>query len=205
MPANTQPSGFSQESELVCAQGETGLPASLDVAALSRKIMGGDHAAFTTFYHAFFMRLYRYLLVCSQGRESLVQEAVQETMLRIIKHIKPFSTEKDLWAWVCCVARSALVDLLRKEQRHQQHLAIQTPVEQGIDSDLQEHLRHCLDQLDVQDGALIEGKYYQAQTYETLAVKYRMTPKAVESRLARIRKKLKALLLKRLNHESIPQ
>ena len=45
-------------------------------------------------------------------------------------------------------------------------------------------------------------KYLDTKTHKTLAQEHRLTPKAVESRLARIRKKLKDLLLKRLDHEA---
>ena len=61
-----------------------------------------------------------------------------------------------------------------------------------------EHLGHCLNQLDPMEHALIQGKYLEDKSYATLAQEHGLTPKAVESRLGRIRQKLKTLMLARL-------
>jgi RNA polymerase sigma factor (sigma-70 family) len=169
----------------------------------------GDSEAFTAFYHAVFMRLYRYLLVCSGGDEPLVQEAMQETMVRVLRKIKPFDQATALWTWLCCVARSALIDQLRKEHSAKRRSVEPTvlderpePSQQDISCELYRCLDQSLDELDPVDRGLIEGKYFQGQTYQALALAWHLTPKAIESRLARIRKKLKERLLKRLHHET---
>ncbi len=210
MQSNSTHNAVSPSGESTSVKKEVGSLASLDISSVTRGIVQGDAMAFTSFYQAVFTQLYRYLLVCSRGREDLVQEAIQETMLRVMRTMKPFEQAGDLWAWVCCVARSALIDQVRKEQRHNPNRhqsgigkCIQATFQQDTNRELEEHLRHCLNELDPKDRALVEGKYYKRQTYRTLAQTWRLTPKAVESRLARIRKKLKILLLKRLNHEPL--
>ncbi len=46
---------------------------------------------------------------------------------------------------------------------------------------------------------MVEGKYLEGKSTKSLAAEYGLTPKGVESRLARTRKKLKTLILARLS------
>ncbi len=177
----------------------------LDVTVLTRSIKRSDHAAFTQLYRALFTPLYRYLLVCCRGQEHLAQEVLQETMIRLTQRMQAFDCPVELWRWIRCMARHLLIDHLRKIQRR--------PVHQSLSEDLDwvqeqseadglaewiEHLHHCLDQLDPEERSLIQGKYRQDKAHAILAKEHGVTAKAVESRLARIRKKLKTLMLKRL-------
>ena len=177
----------------------------LDVSALTRSIKHGDHAAFTQLYQALFAPLYRYLLVCSRGQEHLAQEVLQETMIRLTQHMKAFDCPVNLWNWIRCIARNLLIDHLRKIQRRPYHRSLSEDInviqQQSESHDLAEwigHLHHCLNQLDPGEQSLIQGKYRQDKAHAILAREHGLTAKAVESRLARIRKKLKTLMLKRL-------
>jgi len=181
----------------------------LDVPALTAAICKGNQRAFEQLYHAIFTPLYGYLLVCAGGREQEVQEALQETLIRIARKMKPFKDRAGLWNWIRCIARNALIDQLRKAKRSRGRVffpseadLIRDRSEQECLTELKIHLDHCLDQLPPTERSLIQGKYLDTKTHKTLAQEHRLTPKAVESRLARIRKKLKDLLLKRLDHEA---
>ena len=181
----------------------------LDVPALTAAISKGDQRAFEQLYHAVFAPLYSYLLVCARGREQEVQEALQESQIRITRKIKPFKDQAGLWNWIRCIARNALIDQLRNAKRSNRRVSfpseadlIRERSEQDSLSELTTHLNHSLKQLPPIERALIQGKYLDTKTHKTLAQEHRLTPKAVESRLARIRKKLKDLLLKRLDHEA---
>ena len=85
----------------------------LDVPTLTRAIAQGDGQAFEQLYHAIFTPLYGYLLVCARGREQEVQEALQETLIRIAHRMKPCKDSAGLWNWIRCVGRNALIDQLR--------------------------------------------------------------------------------------------
>lgn len=177
----------------------------LDITRLTRAVQRGDQGAFEPLYQAVFAPLYRYLLVCSSGREQEVQEALQETLMRVVCHMKGFDRGTDLWHWIRCIGRHALIDQMRQIKRHSTRLAlasktdlIQTPHEQDPVQELSHHLDHCLHQLAHAERALVQGKYMEAKSHKTLAQEHGLTAKAVESRLARIRKKLKTLMLKRL-------
>lgn len=180
-------------------------PEAFDVPALSTAIARGDHAAFECLYHAYFGRLYRYLLVCSGGWEEGVQEAMQETMIRVVRHMKPFQDEAGLWNWLRRIAHTALIDQVRKARRAGTLMSLRTETDlvstqadQDYANELKTQLHACLAQLEQAERRLVQGKYLEGKSYELLAREHGLTPKAIESRLARIRKKLKSLMLRRL-------
>ncbi|MEW6744762.1 MAG: sigma-70 family RNA polymerase sigma factor [Planctomycetota bacterium] len=181
--------------------GVWGTGESDDTHKLTSLIARGDNAAFERFYEVYFARLHRYLLLVSHGSEDLVHEVLQEAMLRVVRHMKPFREATDLWNWLRSLAKSALVDMIRKSARHTA-VSIEDVERELVDNahanpdrELERRLEESLARLDVTERRLIEGKYFQAKSHESLAREEGLTPKAVESRIARIRKRLKAMLL----------
>jgi RNA polymerase sigma-70 factor (ECF subfamily) len=174
---------------------------------MTARIARGDHEAFDRFYSDYFPRLHRYLLVASGGKEETVKDTLQETMMRVIRHMKPFNEPDHLWNWLRRIARTALIDQLRKGKKRPSEVPLLfpegLPVEGGKDPDheLKGHLLASLARLDEGERAMVEAKYFHNKSYEDLAKDGKTTPKAVESRLARIRKKLKNTILERLSHE----
>ena len=173
---------------------------------LTEAVRRGDQRAFEQLYHAAFAPLYRYLLVCSSGKEQEVQEALQETLIRMARHMKRFDHAPDLWNWIRCVGRNALTDQMRQIKRRSKRLSlaygmdlIQASSEQNPLSELAQHLDDCLLQLPHTERILIQGKYMGDKSHKALAQEHGLSAKAIESRLARTRKKLKTLILKRLS------
>ena len=68
-------------------------------------------------------------------------------------------------------------------------------------SEILMHLESCMSNLSGEEQALVRGKYSQGKSYKELAVHLDTTPKAVESHLSRIRKKLKNMILIRMRNE----
>src|SRR5262245_59524295 len=85
-----------------------------DLAALAEAVRNGDAVAFNRLYDAYFPRLHAYLLVAARGRGDLVRDALQETFFRVVRHIRPLPDEAALWRWLARVARTALIDVVRK-------------------------------------------------------------------------------------------
>lgn len=205
--ANEDQPSLSEEPESSLRDGSTSHPfKELDIPKLTQAAQRGDHAAFEQLYHALFTPLYRYLLVCSGGREQESQEILQEILVRMARHIKRFDRPTDLWNWIRCIGRNLLTDYRRKTNRkpslrplEPEFDPISTSSERDDLHELSQHLDHCLDRLDPMERALIYGKYMETKSHATLAREYDLTTKAVESRLARIRKKLKSLMIERLN------
>lgn len=178
-----------------------------DIAHLTRRLVKGDEAAFREFHARYFDRLYQFLLLVARGQEHEAQEALQETLLRVAQYGREFKDEETLWCWLKAVARNAARDGGRKRSRYAtllRNFALGRPQDNGDsiapDGDrLSAILTECLDELSPEDRRLVEGKYLEGVTVKELAGRTLLTEKAVESRLGRLRSRLRKALLNQLN------
>lgn len=180
-------------------------PATADAtAAITRKLTEGNEMAYREFHHAYAGRLARYLLVVSRGDETAMRDALQETFRRVVRHVREFPSEEIFWSWLTVLARSALADQRRTRRRYLAFLdrftshhtvAHEAALNDSRQATLHEPLQHSLNALPAEERALIEGKYFEHHSVAELAAQLNVSEKAVESRLTRIRQKLKAALL----------
>src|SRR6266540_2080795 len=91
---------------------------SADLPSITARMTRGDEAAYRTFYELYFHRLLRCLLVLTGGREDAAREALQLTLVRVVRHIRRFESEEIIWSWLTVLARSSLVDEERKRKRY---------------------------------------------------------------------------------------
>lgn len=176
------------------------------VALLTRRLAAGDEEAFREFHQLYFDRLYQFLLVVARGQEHEAQEALQETLLRVVRYVRAFETEDAFWGWLRVVARSAARDGGRKHRRYfnlLQSVALRWQNHAGessvvVETRLHAVLQESLDELDPKDRRLIEGKYLDGDTVKELSAQTGLTDKAVESRLVRLRRQMRELVLKKL-------
>jgi RNA polymerase sigma-70 factor (ECF subfamily) len=185
-------------------------PEPLDVPALTRRMADGDEPAYRTFYDAYFTRLSRYLLVVTAGDEEATREALQSALVRVVRYIKVFPSDTVFWSWLTVLARSALSDQTRKRRRYLAfldrftwHSRVQqvAPDDPAADARLATLLERSLQALPPDDRRLVEAKYFERCSVHEIAEDIRVSEKAVESRLVRIRQKLKAAILDGLKHE----
>jgi RNA polymerase sigma-70 factor (ECF subfamily) len=181
-----------------------------EVAALTRAMAGGDEAAYRIFYDAYFDRLLRYLLVVTGGNEEAAREALQLALVRVVRHVKAFESEEKFWSWLTVLARSALADESRKRRRYFAFLERFTrhqetgPVAMNngdVDEQLRALLERKLTALPEDERQLVEQKYNLRQSVREIADGQQTTEKAVESRLSRVRRKLKDAVLAELKNE----
>ncbi len=177
-----------------------------EIQHLTARMVAGDESAYRAFHDRFYSVLFRYLVVVTRGDEQAALDAVQETCLRVVKHIRRFDTEAAFQSWLLVLARSAARDGGRRRQsylkllaRYAQSLwtsrrdsAQETVPLPGLETPMAE----VLSQLDEPDRSLVEGKYLEGQSVRKLAETFGLTEKAVESRLLRARRTLKQKLLK---------
>jgi RNA polymerase sigma-70 factor (ECF subfamily) len=184
---------------------------SPDIAALTRAMAGGDETAYRVFYDAYFNRLLRYLLVVTGGNEEASREALQLALVRVVRHIKPFAAEEKFWSWLTVLARSALADEGRKRRRYFAFLERFTRQQESApaalnDGEADEQLRALLDRkltaLPEDERQLVEQKYLLHQSVRVIADGQQTTEKAVESKLSRVRRKLKDAVLAELKNET---
>lgn len=167
--------------------------------------------AWRTFYDAYFDRLWRYLLVVAAGNEDAAREALQGALVRVARHIKSFRDEIVFWSWLTVLARSAFADETRKRRRYFSFLDRFTrhanfEKDAANDAEIEGRLRTLLENqvaaLPPGERELIEQKYFARRVVREIADDLQTTEKAVESKLSRVRKKLKDAVLAELNHES---
>jgi RNA polymerase sigma-70 factor (ECF subfamily) len=187
-------------------------PETPDIAALTRAMAHGDEAAFRAFYDAYFDRLLRYLLVVTGGNEEAAREALQLALVRVVRHVKMFDSEEKFWSWLTVLARSALVDESRKRRRyfaflekftrHQEtgHAAMDNG---EADEQLRALLESKLTALPEDERQLVNQKYILRQSVREIADGQQTTEKTVESKLSRVRRKLKDAVLAELKNEQL--
>jgi RNA polymerase sigma-70 factor (ECF subfamily) len=182
-----------------------GAPATA-TALLTRRLAAGEEDAFREFHRLYFDRLYHFLLAVTRGQEQEAQEALQETFLRLLRHPRVFAEEDVFWCWLKAVARNAARDGHRKHRRYfalLQNFAVRPDCDPresagGGDSRLGALLEESLDELEPADRLLLENKYLAGETVRELSTTAGLSEKAVESRLLRLRRHLRARILEKL-------
>lgn len=166
--------------------------------------------AWRTFYNAYFDRLWRYLLVVSAGNEDVAREALQATLVRVARHVKVFADEVVFWSWLTVLARTAFADESKKRRRYFSFLDRFTShpnveLDGAADAQADERLRELLERhvalLPPDERKIVEQKYFAHRSVRDIADELQTTEKAVESKLSRIRKKLKDAMLAGLNEQ----
>jgi RNA polymerase sigma-70 factor (ECF subfamily) len=189
---------------------EAALAPTLDIADLTRRMSAGDERAYREFYDAYYQRLSRYLLVVAAGNEETAAEALESTLLRVVRHIRIFPSEEVFWSWLTVLARSAFHDQTRKRNRYlsflerfTRHSQIEAigPDSREADARMETALTSTLAELPYEERQLVEEKYFQRRSVRELADTFQASEKAIESRLVRIRRKLKEALLLKLKNE----
>lgn len=171
----------------------------MEITRLTSDMARGSEDAFREFYGRYFDRLLGYLLVLTRGREDAAREALQAALLRVLKHVKRFEREDAFWSWLTVLARTALVDQERKRSRYDaalQRFADESPA--AAETHLLECLKQSMATLPPEEMALIERKYFEGESVAQIAASLDLSEKAVESRLGRIRQKLKTQTLELL-------
>ncbi len=179
--------------------------AATAVALLTQRLAAGEEEAFREFHRIYFDRLYHFLLAVTGGQEQEAQEALQETLLRVLRHRKIFADEEVFWCWLKAIARNAARDGRRKHRRDfalLQNFALgrvhQARETSGEESRLSAALEECLEELAPEERRLIENKYVAGETVRELSTEAGLSGKAMESRLLRLRRRLRARIMEKL-------
>ena len=180
-------------------------PTATATALLTRRLAAGEEEAFREFHGLYFDRLYRFLLGVTCGQEQEAQEALQETLLRLLRHRRVFQDEEVFWCWLKAVARNVARDRHRGNRRYfavLQRFALgwnrgsrQSTAEED---DVGMLLEECLEELAPEDRLLLENKYVEGESVRDLSAQAGMGEKAMESRLLRLRRQLRERILKKL-------
>jgi len=175
-----------------------------NIASLTAGLRAGNEEAFREFHHLYFHRLHQFLLVVARGEEHEAREALQETLLRVVRHARKFDDEDAFWCWLKVVAHNAARDGGRKQHRYfgllqkfAEHLRNSAEPAAPNDPPLGDWLQESLEELPPQDRHLLEAKYLHGATVREIATDTGLTEKAIESRLLRLRQRIREFILKK--------
>ena len=186
---------------------ETSQPAP-EIPRLTAEMARGNEHAYQEFYELYFNRLLRYLLVVTRNEEQ-AREALQSTLLRVARHVRRFDSEPVFWNWLTVLARSSARDEGRRSRRYLSFLGRffeQKTIEaEGMEAEADTRLRELLEMnmaaLPPEERQLLEQKYFDRQSIRQMAEQMKSTERAVESRMMRLRRRLKDEIVEQLRHE----
>ena len=163
---------------------------------LTRGLVRCDDVAWRDFHARFYARLKAQ--VQARGvAECESAEVVQRVYLRVLRHVKVFQRHEDFDAWLSCLTRCEVIDSSRRERRRSwlgeryqqwQELRRSSGARDGAD------LEEALAQLEEIDRSMLVKHYVEGWSQEDLAREQAITVKAVESKLARLRKRVRGLM-----------
>jgi RNA polymerase sigma-70 factor (ECF subfamily) len=170
---------------------------------LTGRMREGDDEAWHEFHRRYYVALLRYAASRTACPDD-APEIIQQAYLRIARHIKPFANETDFLCWLTCVIRCVAMDhrrgivrravLLEKFAlwREVRGSAAEFPGAPSADS-----IAHdALMKLPSEDAQLLRLKYYEGWSVNQIAADASTTPKAIENRLARLRQRLREIILR---------
>ena len=174
-----------------------------DTTRLTRAIVAGDESAFSEFYEGYSGRLYGFLLVLASGQEEIARELHQTVLVKVARKFKVLGSEAELWAWLAQIARNAFIDHLRKQARRREcaldklNVSFEHTREDAAEHTLLERLEDGLHMLEPDERSLLEAVYFDKRAHKDVAAESGHTVKAIDSKLGRIRAKLRAIILRK--------
>ena len=172
---------------------------------LVRAMLDGDERAFEEFYASFTPRLYRFLLKRVAGDVTLAEEICHEVLTKAMGALSRYRAEATLFTWLCQIARNALTDHWRKQNRRDvvevfveddptiaaalESLEMEGvgPEGQQLQSELAQFVEVALDRLPPAYGNVLEWKYVDGLSVAEIATRMDTGVIAVQSMLARAR------------------
>ncbi len=177
-----------------------------DEADLIRRMLAGEERAFDAFFETHFPRLYRFALPRVNGDTEAAREVVQASLTKAMRKLADYRGEAALFTWLCQICRREIVDRLRAERRHSDHVvliddrpelraaieALEAPDEYDLvksygRAEVGRLVQSVLDRLPARYGDALEWKYVEGRSVEEIGERLGIGHTAAQSLLARAR------------------
>lgn len=173
---------------------ETGPPVDAlpDTRTLTAAIASGDTEAFARFFGVWFDWMRREAARTTARDEAFCLDVVQESMMRVIRSLKPMRTDDDLRRWLSVVVRSCAYDRLRREARARGRERAASGASTGrrdADPEFDERLRWLereLQSIGDANAQLLLMRYRFGWTLQQIGFALGLKPGAVDGRLRRL-------------------
>ena len=165
-----------------------------ETSSLTHGLSCCDEHAWRVFHEHYYPQLQN--LARARGvADCELPDIVQGVYLRVLRHAKIIHDEQSFIAWLACLVRCEVIDHSRRKgrrgwlnERFQQWQETRRETGSG---DAGEQLEDAMRSLATDDRALIRRHYMDGWSQQKLAEEQRISVKAVESKLARLRKRLR--------------
>ena len=177
-----------------------------DESELLRRMLAGEERAFDAFFASHFPRLYRFALPRLAGDVEATREVVQATLGKAVRKLATFRGEAALFTWLCQICRREIVNHLRAQHRHSEHVvliddrpdlrmaieAIEAPEEYDLvksygRAEVGRLVKSVLDRLPARYGDALEWKYVEGRSVAEIGAQLGIGHTAAQSLLARAR------------------
>jgi len=163
--------------------------------AIRDAVLGGDAAAWRSWYDEHFAPLAAYVSWRCGGLPELSEDVVQETWLTAVRRLRAFDPAKGpFFGWLCGIAANAARNDLRGRRRLRRRSrplgSAPEPPAAGPDpaaAEQAERVALALAALPDHYEAVLRAKYLDRLSVEAIAAAQGSSPKAVESLLTRAR------------------
>lgn len=161
-------------------------------------IASGDSAALAEFYQQWFGLVFQEARRLSQRDEAFCLDMVQETMLRVIRSIKPLESNSAVAQWLRTAVRSCCVDQLRKELRQAKRdktRGIANLDAEQIEQDRNERIAWLgteLQRMDPAHSTLLRLRFGYQWTLQRIGTAMGLQAGAVDGRIRRVLAELRA-------------
>lgn len=176
---------------------------------LVRQLLDGNEVAFREFFHNYFPRLYRFTLRRVGYDQEVARDLAQGTLARAVRKLHLYRGEASLFTWLCQIARHELADQHARTTREnaagarlvarEEDPAVRASLEsipadpdrepEGIRQreELAGIVHAALDYLPQRYAQVLELKYLEDLSVDSIAKRLGMTSTAAQSLLARAR------------------
>ncbi|MHA4808077.1 sigma-70 family RNA polymerase sigma factor [Flavitalea flava] len=168
------------------------------IAALKK----GNLLVFNDVYHSFHKKIYFFIL--GKTRSSFIaEEATQLTFIKCWKYRENLSEDLDIQVQLFRIARTTLIDLLRKENVYEEKVIhvisrytfLSDEVwEKLTEKELQHKLVHALDAMPPMRRKVFEMSRFKGMSYQQIAQELSLSSRTVEAHIFQAVKQLKHYL-----------
>jgi len=159
---------------------------------LTGAMAAGDEQAIEEFYRTYFPWLYQKARRSTGRDEAFCLDVVQESVLRILRCVRPIAAERSFRAWLRLVVQTTAYDLLKSESRRARREAVVAVAGNGhaadkpMDSAEQlAWLRRQLAALDPEIARMIDLRFQQSWTLVRIGRLVGLSVGTIDGRLRR--------------------
>lgn len=157
---------------------------------LLRKYQKGNFKAFKIFYDRNSKLIYYYLMIRLRS-QSVAEDLLQESFLKMHKNIMRYDPSKKALPWLFTITRNTLIDYVRKSKEISHENMDIFSEETAENFEQKEELEEILGALPLEERKLIEDRFLKDKSYEEIAAQNYSSLSATRKRVSRILEKLR--------------